>query len=133
MADNADDPMTIASSFLLQSPPGEINDVLSGAPMPLRNRMLIEEAYIHVGLSSDVRNIIADDAELEKGIAAALEEYNLSQFTTVDVPGHQHKIIICDHGRLPSDDLAEGSGRFVDPRTKTSFVFNHADLVRPVY
>lgn len=100
----SDDPMSIASSFLLQSPPGEINDVLS-----------------------DVRNIIADDAELEKGIAAALEEYNLTQFTTVEVPGHQHQVIVCEDGR--TDEGSDGSlPRFFDPRSKTSFTFNHADL-----
>jgi len=93
-----DEPMSIASSFLLQSPPGEINDVLS-----------------------DIRNIIADDAGLETGILAALEDYNLAQFTTVDVPGAQHKVIICDEGRLED-------GRYVDPKSKTSFIFDHADL-----
>lgn len=70
----------------------------------------------------DIRNIIADDAGLEAGISAALEEYNLAQFTTVDVPGAQHKVIICEEGQL--DD-----GRFVDPKSKTSFIFDHADLV----
>lgn len=99
-----DDPMAIASSFLLQSPPGEINDVLS-----------------------DVRNIIADDAELEKGIAAALEEYNLTQFTTVEVPGQQHQVIICEDGRVDEGN-AGTLPRFLDPRSKTSFSFNHADL-----
>lgn len=142
-----DDPMAIASSFLLQSPPGEINDVLSGqsgfqASPPMRrsrpqaspNRPLISihifiSFYYRTNLALDVRNIIADDAELEKGIAAALEEYNLTQFTTVEVPGQQHQVIICEDGRI--DEGNSGSlPRFLDPRSKTSFSFNHADLVR---
>jgi len=103
MALSAEDPMSIASAFLLQSPPGEINDVLS-----------------------DVRSIIDDDAELEKGIASALEEYNLTQFTTIDVPEQSHKAIVCEEGRLPPDD--NGDHRFLDPRSKSSFSFNHMEL-----
>ncbi|OBZ68734.1 F-actin-capping protein subunit alpha [Grifola frondosa] len=57
-----------ASKFLLQSPPGEINDVLN-----------------------DVRNIISDDDSLQTGVLPALREYNLAQFITADVPGHQHQ------------------------------------------
>lgn len=84
---------------------------------------------MNLNLALDVRNIIADDAELEKGIAAALEEYNLSQFTTVEVPGQQHQVIICEDGRI--DQGTDGSlSRFLDPRSNTSFAFNHADLVR---
>ncbi|KAG9033802.1 F-actin-capping protein subunit alpha [Tulasnella sp. JGI-2019a] len=103
-----DDPMSIASSFLLQSPPGEINDVLN-----------------------DVRAIIANDAELEHGIHSALEEYNLTQFTTVDVPGHDHKVVICNQGRIGNEDASTETGElqwFLDPRSKTKLCFNHSDL-----
>jgi len=57
------------SAFLLQSPPGEINDVLN-----------------------DVRNIIADDELLQEGVLPALREYNIEQFTAVDVPGTEHQV-----------------------------------------
>ncbi|KAK0224255.1 hypothetical protein IW262DRAFT_1548756 [Armillaria fumosa] len=57
-----------ACSFLLQSPPGEINDVLN-----------------------NVWNIISNDDSLQEGILPALHEYNLTQFIAVDVPGTDHQ------------------------------------------
>ncbi|KZP31478.1 F-actin capping protein, alpha subunit [Athelia psychrophila] len=89
-----------ASKFLLQAPPGEINDVLN-----------------------DVRNIISDDESLQDGVLPALREYNLAQFTTVDVPGADHQAIVSEAARLPGEDE-----RFFDPRSKTSFVFDHLTL-----
>lgn len=91
------------SNFLLQSPPGEINDVLN-----------------------DVRNIIADDDALQDGILPSLREYNIQQFTTVSVPGTDHQSIISETARVPDIDTDEG--RFLDPRSKTSFVFDHLTL-----
>lgn len=41
---------------------------------------------------TDVRNIISDDESLQKGILPALREYNLEQFITAEVPGHQHQV-----------------------------------------
>ncbi|KAK1230703.1 F-actin-capping protein subunit alpha [Marasmius sp. AFHP31] len=94
--------------FLLQSPPGEINDVLN-----------------------DVRNIISDDDTLQEGVLPALRKYNLEQFITVDVPGTQHQSIISESARIPSsDDDDDGEERWLDPRSKTSFAFNHLTLVR---
>lgn len=93
----------IASRFLLQSPPGEINDVLN-----------------------DVRNIISDDELLQEGILPALREYNLEQFTTVDVPGTGHQSIVSEAARIPG--LAAGEERFLDPRSNTSFAFDHLGL-----
>ncbi|KAF8208854.1 F-actin-capping protein subunit alpha [Mycena galopus ATCC 62051] len=92
-----------ASSFLLQSPPGEINDVLN-----------------------DVRNIISDDDSLHEGVLPALKEYNLTQFMTVDVPGTDHQSIISDAARVEATE--DGQERFVDPRSKTSFLFDHLSL-----
>ncbi|THV05216.1 F-actin capping protein, alpha subunit [Dendrothele bispora CBS 962.96] len=97
-----------ACSFILQSPPGEINDVLN-----------------------DVRNIISDDETLEEGVLPALKEYNLAQFTTVDVPGTEHQVraslsIISEAARLPTSE--NGEERWLDPRSKTSFGFNHLTL-----
>lgn len=40
----------------------------------------------------DVRNIISDDESLQSGILPALREYNLEQFITASVPGHQHSV-----------------------------------------
>ncbi|KAL1677930.1 F-actin-capping protein subunit alpha [Schizophyllum commune] len=92
-----------ASNFLLQSPPGEINDVLN-----------------------DVRNIISDDDSLQDGIQSTLREYNLEQFITVDVPGAQHQTLI---SRAAIVSTEEGTvERFLDPRSKTSFLFDHIGL-----
>ncbi|KAG7088560.1 hypothetical protein E1B28_012541 [Marasmius oreades] len=92
-----------ACSFLLQAPPGEINDVLN-----------------------DVRNIISDDELLQDGVLPALRQYNLEQFITVDVPGTDHQSVISEAARLPVSD--DGEERWLDPRSKTSFAFNHLTL-----
>ncbi|KAJ7784647.1 F-actin-capping protein subunit alpha [Mycena metata] len=103
---NATERIEAACSFLLQSPPGEINDVLN-----------------------DVRNIISDDDSLHEGVLPALKEYNLSQFMTVDVPGTDHQSIVSEAARVAATQ--EGQERFIDPRSKTSFLFDHLSLVRP--
>ncbi|TDL17849.1 F-actin capping protein, alpha subunit [Rickenella mellea] len=100
---NAEDRIAAASNFLLQSPPGEINDVLN-----------------------DVRDIIQNDDALQSGILPALKEYNLAQFTTVDVPGCDHQVIVSEAGRIKS--LDGGEDRFFDPRSKSTFVFDHLRL-----
>ncbi|KDN51636.1 hypothetical protein RSAG8_00181, partial [Rhizoctonia solani AG-8 WAC10335] len=91
--------LSAAASFILQSPPGEINDVIS-----------------------DLRNIVNDDDALQEGIQPALEKYNQEQFVCVTVPGQEHQVIVSSAGLIPE------SGRFLDPRTKTSFVFDHLTL-----
>ncbi|OAX36657.1 F-actin capping protein, alpha subunit [Rhizopogon vinicolor AM-OR11-026] len=95
------DRIQVATSFILQSPPGEINDVLN-----------------------DVRVIVDDDERLEEGVLPALREYNLAQFTTVDVPGEHHQTIVSEFARVPGSD----EERYLDPRSKTSFIFNHLTL-----
>ncbi|KAJ6512196.1 F-actin-capping protein subunit alpha [Mycena vitilis] len=100
---NATERIEAACSFLLQSPPGEINDVLN-----------------------DVRNIISDDEILHEGVLPALKEYNLTQFMTVDVPGTEHQSIVSEAARVA--ETQEGQERFIDPRSKTSFLFDHLSL-----
>ncbi|PPQ89676.1 hypothetical protein CVT25_013863 [Psilocybe cyanescens] len=101
---DATDRIRAASQFLLQSPPGEINDVLN-----------------------DIRNIISDDELLQEGIQPALREYNIEQFTVVDVPDTNHQSIISEAARVgPSH--SESEERFLDPRSKTSFIFDHLSL-----
>lgn len=104
---DADERIQAASRFLLQSPPGEINDVLN-----------------------DVRNIISDDDSLQTGILPALREYNLAQFITADVPGHQHQCIVSEAARVSKGDEEdeERRDRFWDPRSRTSFRFDHLAL-----
>ncbi|KAI0357385.1 F-actin capping protein alpha subunit [Trametes cingulata] len=106
---DAEERIQAASKFLLQSPPGEINDVLN-----------------------DVRNIISDDDSLQAGVLPALREYNLAQFTTADVPGHQHQSIVSEAARIPSgngeEDEEQSQDRYWDPRSRTSFRFDHLSL-----
>lgn len=98
------DRIQAACNFILQSPPGEINDVLN-----------------------DVRNIISDDELLHEGVLPALREYNIAQFMTVDVPGTEHQSIVSEASKLPVGEDQEEE-RFLDPRSKKSFKFDHLTL-----
>ncbi|GJJ13321.1 hypothetical protein Clacol_007573 [Clathrus columnatus] len=95
-----DEQMAVAAKFILQSPPGEINDVLN-----------------------DVRNIISDDELLQEGVQPALRQYNLEQFVVVDIPEHDHQVIISDVGRVEGEQ-----DRFRDPQAKLTFHFDHLRL-----
>ncbi|KAG8836877.1 F-actin-capping protein subunit alpha [Serendipita sp. 407] len=90
-----------AAKLLVQSPPGEINDCLT-----------------------DIRVIIDDDNRLQQGIDQALREYNVSQFITVQAPDEDHQVIISDAGRIGTSE----EDRFLDPRSKKSFIFDHLRL-----
>ncbi|KIJ64463.1 hypothetical protein HYDPIDRAFT_111793 [Hydnomerulius pinastri MD-312] len=99
-----------ASSFVLQSPPGEINDVLN-----------------------DVRNIVSDDEALQEGILPALREYNLAQYVVVDVPEADYQTIVSEAAIQSSGEEGEegedrGVERFLDPRSQKSFTFDHLGL-----
>jgi capping protein alpha len=59
----------IASDFLLQSPPGEFNEVFN-----------------------DVRTLLGDDHLLEKGCLEAVKQYNKSQFVPVKVEGAEQPV-----------------------------------------
>ncbi|TPX31921.1 hypothetical protein SmJEL517_g04873 [Synchytrium microbalum] len=89
------DKVKIASGFLLDSPPGEVNDVFN-----------------------DIRTLVADDASLQKGIGSAFEQYNTEQYTTVSVPGIDHPVIISVHAQV-------SPGVYQDPRSGHSFTFDH--------
>ncbi|KAK0188165.1 F-actin-capping protein subunit alpha [Armillaria mellea] len=70
----------------------------------------------------DVRNIISDDDRLQEGVLPALREYNLAQFIAVDVPGTAHQSIVSEAARVDATE------RFLDPRSQTSFAFDHLIL-----
>jgi capping protein alpha len=76
------------SQFLLQSPPGEINDVLNGTVGCVfdtpRSRSVSDRI--------DVRVLIGDDESLETGVLPALVQYNLEQLTVAEVPGAGHNV-----------------------------------------
>lgn len=98
-----DERIQAAASFVQQAPPGQINDVLN-----------------------DVRVIVNDDETLEQGILPALRQYNLEQFITVEVPGTNHQTIVSDAAKIKADE--EEEERFLDPRSKQSFKFDHLRL-----
>jgi len=89
----------IAASFLLESPPGEVNDVFN-----------------------DIRTLIDDDPALQSGILSSLEDHNTEQLITVTLPETEDEVIISKFGQLED-------GRFVNPRSKHSFSFDHMRLV----
>lgn len=60
----------ISSQFLLQSPPGEFNEVFN-----------------------DIRVLLNNDIFLEKGCAKAIVEYNKNQFVPVKVDGGEAPVI----------------------------------------
>jgi len=101
--------LACASSFILQSPPGEVNDVFN-----------------------DVRALVDDDEALEQGILPALDKYNTQQLITADLPEGKQQLLICETGRVPSEE-----SRFIDPTTSTSYTFDHLRLTAsdpvPVY
>jgi len=92
----------LLSNLLLQSPPGEINDVLN-----------------------DIRNIVTNDDVLQEGIQPVIQQYNMEQFITVEVPGKEHQVIVSEAARLTVEGNEQ---RFIDPRSKISFKFDHLRL-----
>jgi len=100
MADlSVEERVKIASGFLLDSPPGEVNDVFN-----------------------DVRTLIDNDEVLQDGINAALEEYNTDQLITVALPDDGREVIVSKYGQVDSE-------HFVDPKTHQIFKFDHVRLV----
>ncbi|CAO3629396.1 unnamed protein product [Cunninghamella blakesleeana] len=67
----------IASSFLLSSPPGEVNDVFN-----------------------DVRALVDNDEALQDDILSALEQHNLEQYATVIPTGFDYPVIISTYNKL---------------------------------
>ncbi|KAI1728033.1 f-actin capping protein alpha subunit domain-containing protein [Ditylenchus destructor] len=85
----------IASQFLLQSPPGEFNEVFN-----------------------DIRVLLNNDTLLERGCATAISQYNKDQFVPVKVEGAEAPTLVTEHNELPD-------GRFVDPKSRKVFRYDH--------
>ena len=88
-------PADIVSSFLLQAPPGGFPEVLA-----------------------DVKGIVKDDSLIEEQVSKVLPKYNKRNMTPIKLDGSEHHVILTEFNDI-------GEGRFVDPRSKKSFVYNH--------
>jgi len=90
-----DEKVQIASDFIVSSPPGEFNEVFN-----------------------DVRVLLGNDQLLKDGGAEAFGAYNEEQFTPCPLPDAAEPVLVTPHGKLDG-------GRYLDPRTKQSFAFDH--------
>lgn len=89
-------PADMVASFILYSPPGEVNEVLD-----------------------DVKKIVKDDELINEQLSKVLPIYIKTQLTPVKLDNdNEHSVILSNFNDI-------GGGRYFDPRTKQSFNYNH--------
>jgi len=91
-----EDVLRIVKHFLLSSPPGEFEDVLS-----------------------DVRELVGDDDLLNKGALDIFRQYNIEQLIPVDVTDLGYKSILCKYAEIDSS-------HYIDPRSNKILTVDHA-------
>jgi len=85
-----------ASGFVLDAPPGELNEVLA-----------------------DIKRLVSDTPEVMKGILPALEQHHKEQLTAVKLPGIAKAVLISEFNCLPD-------GGFFDVECSSSWSYDHA-------
>ncbi|CAG8537285.1 15931_t:CDS:2 [Gigaspora margarita] len=92
---SVEEKLKIANSFLLDSPPGEVNDVYS-----------------------DINVLLNNNAVFQEGLLDALRQYNTEQYVTVTLPEQESMVILSKYGQIEND-------RFFDPKSHQAFTVDH--------
>ncbi|KAI9353373.1 F-actin-capping protein subunit alpha [Zopfochytrium polystomum] len=85
----------LVRSFIMDAPPGEINDVFN-----------------------DVRVLLEDDDLLQDAVTEPFRDYNTENHLNITSPAGDYEVLITKFGEIEP-------GRYVDPRSKQSFIFDH--------
>ncbi|SGY81115.1 BQ5605_C009g05462 [Microbotryum silenes-dioicae] len=100
------DRLQAASEFLLQSPPGEVNDVFS-----------------------DIRLLVSDDNALEASIVPTLSLYNRTNYVAITLENDPStSFLLTEGGRIVSPSKDQEEERYVCPSSQTSYKVNHLRL-----
>lgn len=93
--DESRTPADMVSSFILHAPPGEFREVLD-----------------------DVKGIVRNDCLIDEQVSKVFPKYTKTQLTPVKLDCSDYAVILSNFNDI-------GGGRFVDPRSKKSFVYDH--------
>ncbi|KAJ9125349.1 hypothetical protein QFC22_000309 [Naganishia vaughanmartiniae] len=98
-----EDRLRLATALVEQSPPGQVNDVLN-----------------------DLRIILGDESPaLRQYFLEHLRTYNLEHLQSVVLPGSNDQTLLCKAAVVPQTGLDPSQERYVDPRSKRTFLFDH--------